>query len=200
MSEEIKDYTIEDVQQFLDENFGENDWFKAVEKFGLELFEEALNIGRPSEEEIQADMDAYYKEMTHIHEETNMVNNEAIEYVKTMIDYDFENIEEYLDNNDWWRSMGYVEVEKSDYENGFYPSHDFYTEKVTIETFFNNTTLPLKEPIISPYYMRQDDNNENTCHSLVWQQSGGYGVEDSYSGFILFPLTDGRYWKIKFEC
>ncbi len=149
------------------------------------LFLEEMRLTRPSEEEIKADMDAYFKEMARIQEETNTVNNEAIEYVKTMIDYDFEFIDDYLDGNDWWRSIGYVEVEKSDYKNCFYPSHDFYIEK--------NVDKIL-------HYMRQDDNEENTFHSLVWQQDGGYGAEDSYSGFVLFPLTDGRYWKIKFEC
>jgi hypothetical protein len=46
--------------------------------------------------------------------------------------------------------------------------------------------------------MRQDD--EDDYNDLVWQTNGGYGAEDSYSGFLLFPLKNGKYWKIKYSC
>jgi len=176
MSEEIKDDTIEDIL------------CDAVDKFDLELCEETLNTDRPSEEEIEADLNAYFLEVKRIQEETDKVNNEAIEYVKTMIDYDFDNVEELLDGNDWWRSMGYVELIKSDYKNCFYPSHDHYKE------------INPSKGMEHIEYMRQDDSEFNTFHNLVYQRNGGYGAEDSYSGFVLFPLTDGKYWKIKFEC
>ena len=153
-----------------------------------DLFLEEMRLNQPSEEEIKADMDAYFEEINRINKETEKINTEAIEYVKTMIDYDFDNIEELLYDDEWWRSMDYVEVIKSDYKNCFYPSHDHYKE----------VNPPKGMEHIE--YMRQDDSEYNTFHNLVYQRNGGYGAEDSYSGFVLFPLTDGKYWKIKFEC
>lgn len=107
---------------------------------------------------------------------TLALNAEAIEFVKANINYDFD----LIDVSDiHWQHIGYVEVEKSDYESSHYPTHEFY--KVKGEKL---------------NYMRQDDDGE--FHNLVWQTSGH--CEDDYSGFLLFPLSNGLYWKISYYC
>ena len=100
-----------------------------------------------------------------------------LEYVKNHIDYDFDLIEEFL--MDDWMHDSYVEVEETDYKNGFYPSYTFYKEKVNEKSLL---------------YMKQDE--EGKYHNMVWQTD----IEDDYSGFLLFPLNDGRYWKISYSC
>lgn len=118
----------------------------------------------------------YYADMKMEGEKTAKLNAEAIEFVKANINYDFGLID--LDGVNW-QHEGYVEVEKSDFKNGFYPSHEFY--KVKGEKL---------------NYMRQDDDGE--FHNMVWQTTGA--CEDDYSGFQLFPLSNGKYWKISYYC
>ena len=180
--EENKKYTTKDVEEFLDTNLEENSWFQAEEKFGVELIDELFDNYKKYNEE---QSNYYWSEMIKEQNERLESNVKEIENVKSLIDYDFSFIEEFLDGNDWWKHVGYVEVEKSDSKNGFYPNNDLYVEKD------NEKSL---------YYMHQDDSEENTFHSLVYQRDGGYGNEDSYYGYLLFPLTNGKYWKIEYQC
>ncbi len=129
-----------------------------------------------SEEMIKADMYAFYKDMREQDNKREESNKAALEFVKQNIDYDIDLIE--LEDISW-QHEGYVEVEKSNYKNGFYPNHDFYTEK--------------GEKV---QYMRQDD--EGTYHNMVYQTTGF--LEDDFSGSMLFPLTNGKYWKISYYC
>lgn len=111
--------------------------------------------------------------------EENAANEKELEFVKANINYDFNLMSEMLE--DTWSHIGYFEMEKSNYKSGAYPSYDFYREKD------NPKSLE---------YMRQDDDGE--YHNLVWQTVGCCG--DDFSGFLLFPLSNGKYWKISFEC
>jgi len=130
----------------------------------------------PTTEQINADMKAYYADLKIEDERIAALNSEAIEFVKANIKYDFD----FIDLEDIsWKHEGYVEVEESDYKNGFYPNHKFY--KVKGEKL---------------NYMRQDDDGE--FHNMVWQTTGA--CEDDYSGFQLFPLSNGKYWKISYYC
>lgn len=112
--------------------------------------------------------------------EIDTKNKVALEFVSKNINYPFEMITDILDDNHYWQHEGYVKLEKSDYKSGFYPSYDFYTE-----------------PNSKKYhYMRQDDDGE--FHNMVWQTTGP--CEDDYSGYLLFPLLNGDYWKISYSC
>lgn len=107
-----------------------------------------------------------------------------LEIVKGKIDYKFSFIKNYIDDDEseynHHRHEGFVKVELTDHKNGFYPNHKFYK-------IIDGDGL---------YYMKQDDNDDNTFHCMVWQTVGS--CEDDYSGWLLFPLTDGTYWKISF--
>ena len=133
----------------------------------------------PTNEQIETDLKSFYQEMRIEHDRIAALNNEAIEFVKQNINFDFDLID--FDDLSYWKHEGYVEVEKTDYKNGFYPNYDFYVEKGNPK---------------SHKYMKQDE--DENFHSMVWQTTGC--CEDDYSGFQLFPLSDGRYWKISFEC
>lgn len=130
----------------------------------------------PTKEKIDADMAAYYAEMKKEEERISALNSEAIQFVKANINYDFNLIDLGGIN---WMHEGYVEVEKTDYKNSFYPNYEFY--KVKGEEL---------------NYMRQDDDGE--FHNMVWQRTGS--CEDDYYGFQLFPLSNGKYWKISYYC
>ena len=156
--EENKKYTTKDVEEFLGTNLEENSWFQAEEKFGIELIDELLNSYKKYNEE---QSNYYWIEMMKEQNERLESNAKEIENVKTLIDYDFSFIEEFLDeSNDWWKHVGYVEVVKSDSKNCFYPNNDLYVEKDSEKSL---------------YYMHQDDSEENTFHNLVYQRDGGYG-------------------------
>ena len=130
----------------------------------------------PPKEHIDADLVSYYADMKKESERIAALNAEAIEFVKANINYDFDLID--LDGVEW-KHEGYVEVEKTDHKNCFYPNYEFYNvkgEKLN--------------------YMKQDEDGE--FHNMVWQTTNG--MEDDYSGFLLFPLSNGKYWKISYYC
>jgi hypothetical protein len=126
--------------------------------------------------ELEKEMALVHADMKIEDERIAALNAAAIEFVKANINYDFDLID--LDGINW-KHEGYVEVEKSDFKNGFYPNHEFY--KVKDENL---------------NYMKQDEDGE--FHNMVWQTTGA--CEDDYSGFQLFPLSNGKYWKISYYC
>ena len=125
---------------------------------------------------LETEMNQFFDEMKIEDERNAALNAKAIEFVKSNINYDFDLIN--LDDVDW-NHVGYVEVEKSTWKSGAYPSYDFYTEKGG-----------------NMQYMKQDDDGE--FHNMVWQTTGH--CEDDYSGFQLFPLSNGKYWKVSYYC
>jgi hypothetical protein len=120
-----------------------------------------------------------YESIIQFDKEQNEINQVELNYVKDHINYTIDNID--FDEFSSWQHVGYVEVVETSNANTGYPSYKFYLEK--------DNPKSLK-------YMRQDDDDE--FHSMVWQ-TVGY-CEDDYSGFLLFPLNDGRYWKISYSC
>jgi hypothetical protein len=139
----------------------------------------------PTKEQVEKALSEFHQTMKIEYERIAKLNEEAIEFVKKHINYDFDLME--LDGIEW-KHEGYVQVEKSDYKSCFYPSHDFYKIKGDV-----SYSVLFGEDID---YMRQDDNGE--FHSLVWQKTGA--CEDNYSGYLLFPLNNGYYWKISYWC
>lgn len=111
----------------------------------------------------------------------------AFRYVLENINYPSQHIKEYLREGRNFH-VGFCKVyEEDNYKNAIYPSHRFYS---VIEE--DN-----KEYHIPRLLMRQDDNSEDAFHCLVWQTTSC--CEDDYQGYILFPLTDGNYWIVRFE-
>lgn len=104
---------------------------------------------------------------------------EAIAYVKENIDYPFERIAQYLEGNKRDYHIGYVRV-GSLFESFGIPKYKIISEEKSYQLLD-----------------RQDDNDEDNFHCLVYQEAM---FEDCFSGYLLFPLKDGRYWMLSYEC
>ena len=128
------------------------------------------------------EMNEIYAELDKEQQKIDEKNKEELEKLKDLISYDIDLIESILDELEYWEYLETVEVEETENPRNGYPSYKFYIQKGEKPQY---------------KYMRQDDED---FHNLVWQTDGGYGAEDSYSGFLLFPLKNGKYWKIKYTC
>jgi|GEM_PF-2621115 len=159
-----------------------------VDTDGCTDFHISYNINYGNEIRLDDDDDnnieAYVDEMLcfdsliQFDKEQNEINQIELNYVKDHINYSIDNMN--LDEL-YWQHVGYVEVVETSNVNTGYPSYKFYLEKDNPKSL---------------RYMRQDDDGE--YHNMVWQTVGC--CEDDYSGFLLFPLNDGRYWKISYSC
>lgn len=85
------------------------------------------------------------------------------------------------ESQDWWLpAENFVEVAPSDEKIHGYPNYDTGRIKGDFRL-----------------YMKQNEYEiRGLNHMYVYQT----GYDDSYSGFLLFPLKDGRYTKIEFNC
>jgi hypothetical protein len=104
--------------------------------------------------------------------EQELINNRAIDYVKKHINYPFDLIE--LDLN--WKHENFVEVEKYPYKDSSYPSYDFFVEK--------NNDIKYRQQHVNGNY-----------HELIYEIE--YYSDDNTS-YVLFPLSNGKYWKISY--
>jgi hypothetical protein len=175
MSKE-KDYSDEDKQA--SKKYGDNESESGVFKYRSETCS-IINENIPVDEYYES-LERFNTEMKNQNRIIVRKNNAAVMFVKDNINYDFDLILDSLDELDW-EHVGYVEVEETSNINTGYPSYKFYLEKGNPKSL---------------RYMRQDDDGE--FHNMVWQTVGH--CEDDYSGFLLFPLNDGRYWKISYSC
>ena len=136
-----------------------------------------------SEIEIEEAMQKAFQEMAKLEKEIAEKNEKELKFVKQNINYDFDFIEDILTSIKWEHKR-YVEVEKSDYKSCSHPNYDFYTIKNEKMKFMRQNYL--------------DDDNNEVFHELIWQTAGV--CEDDYSGFILIPLKNGKYWEISYSC
>ena len=125
-------------------------------------------------------MNEIYDDIDKHEKEIQLKNKVALEFVKQNIDYDIEILE--LDCMSW-NHIDYIEIEKTDYKSCAYPNSNYYIEK-------GNSSIKYLE-----YF---EDCNNKKIQILIYQTCGYTG--DDYSGFLLYPLTNNKYWKISFEC
>lgn len=95
-----------------------------------------------------------------------------------------------LDTNDSWTPQDIVEVYEVEEKRSGYSSYQH---------------ARIKEDKDRLLYMKvtvdQDDEDEaieGIDHTYVWQTTGILG--DDFSGYALYPLNDGRYFKIHYSC
>ena len=90
---------------------------------------------------------------------------------------------EWLNNDhDGWHPIAVVEIETTDKQMPGYPSHECCTIKGS-NTLFMKTSF---------------DEVEGMDFYYVWQVTGMMG--DDYSGELLLPLSDGRYFQVSYSC
>lgn len=90
----------------------------------------------------------------------------------------------WLDENDGWSPLDIVEIKLTDEKSSGYASYQH-------ARIVNDQGKYL--------YMKTDcDEIRGIDHYYVWQTVGFCG--DDYSGYLLFPLKNGKYFKANYSC
>lgn len=91
----------------------------------------------------------------------------------------------HLDEMDGWMPEAIVEIKLTDEKLRDYPNHEC-ARVVNCEDHLLYMKTTCDEPIrgIKYYY--------------VWQRTGYMG--DDYSGYLLYPMSDGRFFKVSYNC
>ena len=144
--------------------------------------------GKPQEEcscynenvlkEMKQEMEEFWLEEAKLAHERKLESEKQRDYVLTQIIYNKGYLDEYLEMDDW-QHEAFVKVKKFN-KNG----KDYYkiSEGFDLDLVFT----------------KQDGENTDGSHCLIWQ-TVGY-CEDDYSGYLMFPLKDGRYWLVSYSC
>lgn len=99
----------------------------------------------------------------------------------------------FAGNHETYSSKGIVEIiETEDREHGYqqYPHCRILNDEDNYLYIHHKTELEMIDGT-SPY-------EGEDIEYYVWQTTGYIG--DDYSGYILLPLLDGKYWKISYSC
>jgi hypothetical protein len=98
---------------------------------------------------------------------------------------------DFIEDHDTYRNEGIYEIKLTDEKKSGYPNYQccridgdsllYMHHKSYLETLNEESKYEGEE---IEYY--------------VWQTSGYCG--DDYSGFLLIPLSDGRFWKVSYSC
>lgn len=92
-----------------------------------------------------------------------------------------ETVWSFLNDNETWEPEGSVEIGIIEFkENGRHVAIDLSDKK--------------------RHFTRQEESVEEVGvdHVYCWQTNGFSG--DDYSGWLLFPLTNGRYLRVRYTC
>jgi hypothetical protein len=90
----------------------------------------------------------------------------------------------YLGQNDYWYPEDIVDIELTDETRSGYSTYQH--ARIVGDTY---RRLYMKTP---------DDEIRGIDHYYVWQTTGC--CEDDYSGWMLFPLKNGKYFKVHYNC
>lgn len=89
-----------------------------------------------------------------------------------------------LENDIHWTPIGFVEIELTDEKTNGYKAYQH-------ARIINSDDKKL--------YLKTDcDDIRGVDHYYVWQ-TVGY-LEDDFSGFLLFPLNNEKYFKVSYSC
>lgn len=124
-------------------------------------------------------MEECYRAMDEFYEQENALKNEWKEKLKGLVNV--EDLYSDLSENDSWSPIGIVEVQETDEKRPNYPNHECGRIK-------GEKTL----------YMKIECDLTDINHCYVWQQVGMMG--DDYSGYLLYPLKGGKYFKVNYSC
>lgn len=138
------------------------------------------------------EFDDYLKEYYEWLDNEESKMKEAFDFYKKNSLIPFEEIQEMWDydelfdfENGGYRHIGYCSVIESNYTNHWYKNAKFFDIKDT----------DCKESMVHLHFMKI--LHDKDFHTLVWQTTTC--GEDDYSGYILFPMNDGRYWIVSFD-
>lgn len=137
---------------------------------------------KSSEEKL---MEEHFKEMERLDKEREIVK---LSWKSNLIAFipGVEVLFSWLeDNHDDWYPEGVVYIYDVDEKRSGYPNYQH---------------VRIKEDPDKLLYIKQKEDIEEVGvdHYCVWQHVGM--GEDDYSGFLLLPMTDGRYFKVSYSC
>lgn len=100
---------------------------------------------------------------------------------------------DFAENNDTFYSCGVVEiVETNERTNGYRNKrHCKINDEEDLKLYLHGT-----DNIES--YGEESKYEGEEVEYWVWQTTGY--CEDDYSGFLLLPMLDGRFWKVAYSC
>ena len=90
----------------------------------------------------------------------------------------------WLDELDYWIPIDIVEIYNTDEKTSGYGSY----QHIRIKDDKDNLL----------YLMQNEDEIRNVNHYCVWQTVGYCG--DDFSGYLLYPLNNGKYFKVSYSC
>lgn len=145
------------------------------------------NDNYPSDEEYKKIMDDYAESERQFYKEQVRLKADWKEKLKDLIPK-YDVLMEWLsDGLDDWTPIGIVEV---------------YEVEEKASGYSNYQHVRIKDDEEKLLYMKNEDEGDEeeigVNHHHVWQMTGYLG--DDYSGFMLFPMTDGRYFKVSYNC
>ncbi len=97
----------------------------------------------------------------------------------------------FAESHESYETEGIVEIQLTDRKQNGYP---------------NNYNCIIKGDPYTFLYMLTtgnviDEENDIELQLYYWVRQWSIGMEgDSYSGYLLLPMMDGRFWKIKYSC
>ena len=91
----------------------------------------------------------------------------------------------WLDEGHDWAPLNIVEIQLTDEKRSGYSQYQ------------HARIIDDKDKLL---YLQTDISDEirKVSHYYVWQTVGV--CEDDYSGYLLFPLKDGKYFKVSYSC
>jgi len=128
-------------------------------------------------------MDSEYAKI--FHEETEKVRLLKLEWknkLKGLVN--INSLFKWLDDHDYWLPIDIVEIYNIDEKQSGYSSYQHVRIKDD------------KDKLL--YMMQNEDEIRGVTHYCVWQTCGMMG--DDYSGYLLFPLKNGKYFKVSYAC
>lgn len=142
-------------------------------------------LTKEEEKQLHAEMSAH---QTELEEKWNAAKKELDGLIHPKY-FDF------AENHDTFYSNGIVEThEVDDKQNGYGKDQRNCRIKGENSPLYMHTTSEVE------YYYGYEGKYEGDSVEY-WVHQWSVGMEgDSYSGYLLFPMTDGRFWKVRYSC
>lgn len=115
-------------------------------------------------------------------EDENRLNTLKKEYKSKLKDLiNTTGLWKHLDEMDGWEPMGIVETTETDEKSNGYSRYSH------VRCSDDNHL-----------YLVQNSEIRGVKHECVWQVTGY--LEDDYFGYMLYPLNNGKYFKVSYNC
>lgn len=103
---------------------------------------------------------------------------------------------DFIESNDSYDSEGIVEIhEVDDKQNGYH--HSQRNCRIKNEGY-SGLYMYTENEVEYLYGEEGDYNGEDVEYWVIQWREGMEG--DSYAGFLLLPLNNGKYWKVSYLC